>query len=426
VLAGCAIGLAQPAAPADAPPVTLDFAGALQRARDYNQQFMQAKLAGALAREDRVQARAGMLPTLTAVNQYIWTQANGTDTGIYVAGNGVNVYTEQATLHADLFSYSKLADYRRALADEAAAKARVEIGARGLITAVAQSYYALVVAQRHETNARGSLGEAKQFLELTRKQERGGEVAHADVVKAQLLAAQRERDLRDAAADTQKARVALAVMVFPDPLQAYSVVDDLNPDAPLAAYSDLQTLAQSTSPEVRAAEHGVKSAMEGIESARGAYYPTLSLDYWYGLNGNSFAARTADGHSLLGSSIQGTMTFPVWNWGATQSKVRQAELQHRQAQFDLRYTQRGLQAALGAAYVEAQTARQQLASLKSSAGLAAESLRLTLLRYEAGEALALEVSDAQSTLTQARDAYDDGLGRYRLALAALQTLTGRL
>jgi hypothetical protein len=32
--------------------------------------------------------------------------------------------------------------------------------------------------------------------------------------------------------------------------------------------------------------------------------------------------------------------------------------------------------------------------------------------------------DAQTTLTQARNASADGLARYRLALAELQTLTG--
>ncbi len=63
--------------------------------------------------------------------------------------------------------------------------------------------------------------------------------------------------------------------------------------------------------------------------------------------------------------------------------------------------------------------RSQLASLRSSLELSAESLRLTVLRYQAGEATALEVADAQSTLAQARNAYDDGLARYRLALATL-------
>jgi outer membrane protein TolC len=63
-------------------------------------------------------------------------------------------------------------------------------------------------------------------------------------------------------------------------------------------------------------------------------------------------------------------------------------------------------------------------SLRTSNDLASESLRLTLLRYEAGEATALEVVDAQSTAALARNQYVDGLYRYRVALATLQNLTG--
>jgi outer membrane protein TolC len=105
--------------------------------------------------------------------------------------------------------------------------------------------------------------------------------------------------------------------------------------------------------------------------------------------------------------------------------VRQAELQRRQSEFDLTYTQRSLQSSINSFYLEAQAARAQLDSLRSSLDLSAESLRLTILRYQAGESTALEVVDAQATLALARNAYDDGLARYRVALAALQTLTGR-
>jgi len=69
-------------------------------------------------------------------------------------------------------------------------------------------------------------------------------------------------------------------------------------------------------------------------------------------------------------------------------------------------------------------AGSQVDSLKRSVELSADSLRLTLLRYQAGEVTVLEVVDAQTTLTQARNARADGLARYRLALAELQTLTG--
>jgi outer membrane protein TolC len=53
-------------------------------------------------------------------------------------------------------------------------------------------------------------------------------------------------------------------------------------------------------------------------------------------------------------------------------------------------------------------------------------LRLTVIRYQAGEATAFEVTDSQNTLTQARGGLNDGLARYRIALATLETLTGAL
>ena len=120
------------------------------------------------------------------------------------------------------------------------------------------------------------------------------------------------------------------------------------------------------------------------------------------------------------------MNIPVWNWGATRSKVAQADLRRQQAELDLTQTQRTLAANIEVGVREARVAQEQLASLKSSLDLSADNLRLTLLRYEAGESTALEVVDAQTTLTQARNAYSDGLARYRVALAILQTLTGNL
>jgi outer membrane protein TolC len=90
---------------------------------------------------------------------------------------------------------------------------------------------------------------------------------------------------------------------------------------------------------------------------------------------------------------------------------------------NFRLQQRELLSNLNSFYLEAETAASQIATFRQSLDLSEESLRLTLLRYEAGEATALEVVDAQSTLAQARNASDDGMLRYRLALANLQTLT---
>ena len=223
-----------------------------------------------------------------------------------------------------------------------------------------------------------------------------------------------------------KAQLGLSVLVFPDFRENFTVVDDLQQVAPLLPLDTLKSMATQSNPDVRAAEAAVRQESSGVSAARSGLLPTVAFDYWYGINANQFAIHGPEGERLLGSAAQVSMIVPLWSWGATQSKLRQAQLRVRQARAELTFTQRQLQANVIAFYREAEVARQQVDSLRTSLDLATESLRLTLLRYQAGDATVLEVVDAQTTLAQARNAYDDGLVRYRAATASLQMLTGTL
>ena len=410
------------APPPAAPAISLE--DAITRARVNVQQVYSADLAARIAHEDTVQAKAALLPTVNLANQFIYTQPNGTPSGVFVSNDGPHVYNNQAVVHGDIFAPAKRADYRKAQALEAVAQARAEIASRGLIAVVVQNYYALVSARRKAGNAEQSLKEAQQFLDITRKQEQGGEAAHADVVKAEIQAEQRERDRQDAQLASEKARLALAVLVFPDYGQDYSVVDDLEKAPALPPLNEIQTMGARGSPDVRAAEATVAAGTHELASNRAALLPSLSVDYFFGINANQFAAYNAENQRLLGSVAQAQLNIPVWTWGAARSRIRQSELRLEQSRKDLSFTRRQLLANLNSFYLEADSAAMQVASLRHSMDLAGESLRLTLLRYQAGEAAALEVADAQSTLAQARNAYDDGLVRYRVAVAGLETLTG--
>ena len=432
----CGSIAAQTAAP---PTPTITLQDAIARARQYGGQIQGANLAVLLAKEDGLQARAGRLPTVNAFNQYIYTEGNGTPSGVYVANDGVHVYNEQAQVHEELLSVFRRGEIRRALASEAVANARVEVAARGINATVIQDFYAIVSAQRKFTNAQTSLGEANRFLDITQKQEKGGEAAHADVVKAQIQQRQRERDLQDSQVAIEKAKIALGVLIFPSFMADFSVSDDIGNAEILPPAEEARAKAVATSPDVKAAKYSLQAAGLDVGIARYSYLPSLGLDFFYGIDANQFAANSseaqASGRSTLpnyqvmnrqnlGYSGQITLNIPIWNWGATRSKVKQAEFKEAQARLDLSLAERTLQSNLATAYSEARAAQAQLDSLRGSVDLSVESLRLTLLRYQAGEAAALEVVDAQTTVTQARNAYDDGQVRYRVALANLQTLTG--
>jgi outer membrane protein TolC len=410
--------------PPAAPQLTLTLDDALDRARKVAQQYQSAVIAAALAHEDRVQAKAALLPTANWFNQYIYTQGNGTASGIFVANNGVHEYMNEVQVHSEILAPGKRADYQRAIAAEAAARARADIAARGLAATVVQNYYSLLAAQRKYANAQQSLTEANQFAGITRKLEAGGEAAHSDAVKAEIQLAQRQRDAQDAQLAIERTRIGFGVMLFTDYTQEFSVEDNLATAPALPERTQVREMAGRNNPDLRAAQATVMQQQYELKSARAAYFPILSLDYFFGIDANQYAIWNQQHQRNLGSVAQATLTVPIWNWGATRSRVRQSDLRLQQARLDLNLAQRQLLANLDVFYLEAQAANAQLDSLRRSADLSAESLRLTLLRYEAGEVTVLEVVDAQNTLAQARNAYDDGLVRYRVGLAALQTLTG--
>ena len=411
-------------APPSGAPSNLTLQEVIERARQYSQQVYTADIAAKLAHEDTAQAKAGFFPLVSATSEFIYTQPNGTLSGIFVPNDGPHVYYDQANVHGEILNAQRRADYRRTMAAEAVARAKSDLALRGLNVTVVQDFYTLVVQQRRIANARQSLKETQQLVDITRKQEAGGEAAHADVVKAQIQLEQRQRDLQDAQLNAEKARLALAVLIFPTIGQPYTVVDDLATAPNLPPLEEVQSLAARNNPDIRVAEATLNQQTNAVASARAGYLPTLTFDYFFGIEANQFAIHNRDGQNLLGSVAQATLNIPVWTWGAQKSKVRQAQLQLLQARNDLSLAQRTLLAEEQSFYLDAQSANVQMASLKKSMDLSADSLRLTVERYQAGEATILEVVDAQSTLAQARNAYDDGLSRYRLALANLQTLTG--
>ena len=412
-------GSAQPASNA---PISLTLEDAIARARANSPQFQAALMQLGLAREDSVQARAALLPGVDYNNSFLYTQGNGTASGRFIANNGVHEYLSQGAVQQSI-GIGQVADYRRASAAQALARAKGEIAARGLTVAVVQAYYGLEAAEAKTASTQAASDEAQRFLEMSRQLEQGGEVAHSDVIKAQIQANDQQRALQEAKLAAENARLGLAVLLFPNFFQDFILSDDLAAAPALPPLSDVRQLAQRHNPELAAAFSALDLANHEVAVARAGHLPTLVLDYFYGIDANHFAVNN-DGFRNLGYAATATLNIPIWHWGAIESKVKQAELQQHQAKVELSAAQRQAVADLQSFYAEVETARGQLDILRDSSDLATDSLRLTTLRYQAGEASALEVVDAQNTLTTARNNFKDGQARYHVAIANLQTLTG--
>ena len=413
------------------PTITLDEA--LSRARANEPTFAAAVAASKVAALDHSIARSALLPTVIYHNQYLYTQPNGAtnqagSTGAqsapkFVANNTVHEYISQAQVN-ETIGLAQTTAASIAGANAAVAAAEMEIARRGLTATVVQLFYAVSTALTKVTVEQRATNEAQDFVKQTQLREDAREAAHADVIKAQLTLQQRQRDLDNAKLQADKARLDLAVLLFPDPRSPYSVVPPAG--AALADRAAIESAAAANNAELKSALATVRSKDLGVRAAKAAYLPDLGLNLTYGIDAQQFAVTGADGVHNLGYSAAATLDIPVWDWLATDHRVKQAQILRDAAKVSLSSTQRTLIAQLDEFYAEAAVAQQQLDSLDLSVRTAAESLRLTRLRYTDGEATVLEVVDAQDSLTTAELARADGATRYQLSLANLQLLTGTI
>lgn len=416
-----------------APPPVVTLQDALERAKQVDAGYQAAMTDAAVAREDRLQAKAALLPSVSHLTQYLGTQGNGKlAESRFVTNDGVHVYRSWGIVHQDITPDLFFKNtYSRAQAAEALAAAKVEIAQRGLAVTVTKNYYALVTSQRKYATAQQSLQQAQRFLQITQQQEQAGQVARSDVVKAQIQAEQQQQSFQEAMLAIGQSRLNLAVLLFPDLNENFVVVDDLDSPLALPPFPEIQNLGARQNPDLRVAQETLRAATQDIRIARNALLPSIAIDGNYGIEANAFALHSraaafpeAGVLPNLAYFIDARFTLPIFDWGARRSKVRQTEFKEKEAQVALTQTQRQLVTNLYLYYNEALAARASVDGLRRAADLAAESLRLINLRYQAGESTALEVVDAQNTLIQARNAYDDAETRYRVAITTLQTVTG--
>lgn len=426
-------GHAQTPAPKPDTPLTLDDAIRIAEANEPT--FTAAAAESRATALERKDAKAGLLPSVTYHNQYVFTESNHTQAAttqgglnqslpVYIANNAVHEYYSQGVV-TDTIGLAQTAAVRLASANAARAQAEMEIARRGLVATVVELYYGIRSASQKLAVAQRALEEANRFVDVTQKRETAREAAHADVIKARLEQQQRQRELAEAGLANDKANLELGVLLYPDPATKFTVANEEAPPV-LPDRGGVEAAARASNPEVRSALAALQAGHAETLSAWAALTPDLAMNFSYGIDAPQFAKRGPDGARNLGYSATATVDIPIWDWLTSERKVKEARIRAEATKVALTSAQRRLLANLTEFYNEADLARQQLASLDASVTDARESLRLTNLRYVNGESTVLDVVDAQNTLATTENAQVDGVIRYHLALAQLETLTGRL
>lgn len=359
-------------------------------------------------------ARLSYLPSVNLTPQAGVSRYNGETKKTYNLG-------ATASWEADIFG--KVTNARRgAAAALEQSRAYVQAVQTGLVAAIAESYYTLLMLDEQLAISERTLAnwdETVTTLEALVQAGRTNDVAVHQARASRTALNASLLTVRKSISETENSLCAL----LKEPAHAVSrgTLDGQQFPDEISAGLPLQLLANR--PDVRQAEAALAEAFYATNSARAAFYPSLTLSGTLGWTNNGGGAILNPGKWL--SSAIASLTAPLFNKGTNIANLQIAKA--RQEEAKQRFEQALLDAGneVNDALTAWQTAdgrialdKEQIAELEA----ATEKTRL-LVRYTSANYL--EVLTAQQSLLTARlTLAQDRIGKIQAVISLYHALGG--
>ena len=167
------------------------------------------------------------------------------------------------------------------------------------------------------------------------------------------------------------------------------------------------------------------------ESIKAEYYPNLSLssNYLYQGLGNSvplFKGQNSGVNWVNAASLSLNLRIPIFNGGATKSRLKQTEVSIKKLNEDIANTSLGLNLAFENAKTQINNSIITLNAQKKNVQLAQEVYANTQNNYNHGLATLTDLLNAETSLTEANNNYSSALLNYRVAEIQLIKSQGQL
>ena len=281
---------------------------------------------------------------------------------------------------------------------------------------VRQAYFGVLQSRELLGVAEQARDANKARLANAEAQFRAGTAAKVDVLRFKTQLAQSEADVLASQNRERLAKQALNNTLgrpIETPFEAVPIEGLPGADAAPEAYV---REALSLRPDVRAQANTLKALRYARLAESRGLSPTLNFSavYQRNIDPQGFSARDA---TTTGTAV---ISWPIFDSGITKSRVNAARRDEGQAELGLEQIKLGISLEVRQALSNLSDARSRLAVSETQAEFAEETYRLAKVRYEAGEGIPLEVTDAQTELTRARAGLVNARYDYLNAYAALQ------
>jgi outer membrane protein len=407
----------------------VDLLQTYQQALTNDTQYASARSTLTAAQERIPQARAGLLPNLSAGASSSHDNSQFTPAGTsFVARSKSTSTGYEVTLTQPLFNWTNWVTYQQSKLSVAGSEAQFAQAQLDLIIRTAQGYFDVLTAEDALEFTRAQKVATTEQLASAKRNFEVGTQTITDTHEAQaaydLVVSQEFAAINDL--DNKRTSLQAIIGHPPTALAPLKAGVTISPPQPANIDTWVST-AEKQNYSVIGSQISLETAKREIAKDRAGHYPTVSLDAKHTdgrLDGgsNQNGVQSSSG-SQTSNSIAIQVSIPLFSGFSVTSKVREAIALEDKARHDLDTALRNATYAARVAYLGVNSGLAQVKALEAAEVSSQSSLDSNKLGYQVGVRINIDVLNAQRQLFSTRKdlakaRYDTIMNGLRLKSAA--------
>ena len=412
-------------------PLTLQKAVAVATATDGNLRLQLVRESIAQAETRRRQALSAFLPNvdgaLSAASQTRNLQAFGIQfpkiPGLSFPSfaGPFTVVDYRASASQSILDLASMQRYRAAKAMITVAELEAANSTNLTVQQVARAYVLALEGEATVNAAAANVGLAQALVKLADSQKNAGMGTGIDVTRARVQLANEEQRMLVAQNARERAKLELARAMGIDLAVTLELNDRVNDGSEIPPLLDeaLKSAIEGR-PDLRAQQKREMVAGLTVKSIAAERLPSIGAAGDYGVIGNG------SDNMLPTRSIGVSLRVPIFDGGRRAARIAESGVLQRQERLRAADLAKQVQLEVRLSYNNLNSAREQIATAKQGLTLSENELAQAQRRFEAGVANSLELTDAQTRLSRARDNHLAALYQFNLARIDLAAATGTI
>ncbi|MGH9443786.1 MAG: TolC family protein [Thermoanaerobaculia bacterium] len=423
-LAFCSLGPGLLAQPAGTAPAKLTLADAVRRALSDG---TAAKLAALRVEESRANAldvKSGLFPKLEGSVQDLNEVLNLKTFGLTIPGfpsvvGPFNVFDAHLAAAYNVIDLGARRRYQAARTGLAVSQTERRRSDDDVAAAVVTVYLSVRKAEAQVDETRANVSLFERLSELAQHQLDSGVATKLDTTRARVQLSRRRQDLLVAQTERDIAGLVLRRAIGAGLGDRFVLEEPAIPDRAVPPLEEVLEQAAGR-PELEAAKQRLEQARLEFQAIRAEKYPKLVAQAQGGYNGNYL------GDLSWNRVVGATVSVPIFTGGQIGAREAQASARARELEVQALDARRQVEEDVRRALLAYESAANRVTLSEETATLAADELDLSRDRFANGISSDVEVDNAQTALTSARDSRLAALSDRAQAWFDLQHATGRI